>query len=155
MTLLPTDDHDALIGFYRQNDLEVSDSIVKDDCPVYSLLAFDGGTLDGGTLDGGTLAGAATLSQRHRQFVLDYVAVLPAYRRQSLGAQLTNALLEKAKALGAERVHIVTRNKPFFMSLGFFDGASGALELTKDCKDCGQYNVSCFPVEMIFEFLEV
>ncbi len=144
MTFTRIDSHDALIDFYRQNELEVSDSIVRDDRPVFSLTV----------MDGGTLAGAATLSKRRGQFVLDYVAVLPAYRRQKLGAMLVNALLNEAKALNAKRVHIVTRNKPFFQSLGFVQGESGALRLTKDCRDCEQYRTACFPIEMIYNFLE-
>lgn len=54
---------------------------------------------------------------------LGRIAVLKQYRGRHLGAEIVNALCEKAKALGAEKCELSAqcRVKEFYKSLGFLE----------------------------------
>lgn len=125
----------ALAAFYRASGLEVSEDISADNHPVSTLTAL---------LDG-ELVGAATLSERGGIMILDYIAVLPAYRRQRIGAELVARL-----TAGRGPVYLVARAPSFFRSLGFlpFTPPTGHPADTADCRDCPQYGKDCRPVPM-------
>lgn len=130
--------HNELYEFYKQNKLEVSLDILKEDGAVLSLIN------DG---DEEVLA-AATLSKREGYFILDYVAVSDALRGNGLGKKLVFEMIQNAKNLGADDVFISAKNYGFFKAIGFKEGAPKNLDLNKDCKGCSQYLKECKPVVM-------
>lgn len=130
--------HNALRGFYKENGLEVSEDISKQDNAVLSLVVDD---------ESGILA-AATLSKRNGNFILDYVAVFNALRGKNYGKKLVFEILNNAKEMGAKEVFISAKNYGFFKALGFKDGTPKNLDLNADCLDCEQYMNGCRPVVM-------
>ncbi len=131
-------DHNALYDFYRENGLEVSNDISKQDNAVLSLV----------NIEENNILAAATLSKRNGNFILDYVAVFDALRGKNYGKKLVFEILNNAKEMGAKEVFISAKNHGFFKALGFKDGTPKNLDLNADCLDCEQYMNGCRPVVM-------
>lgn len=83
----------------------------------------------------GKAAGCARMFCEEGQsaYHIGRVAVLKEYRKLHLGTEIMNALLEKAKELGADRAVLSAqcRVQPFYESLGF--EASGEIYLDEYC----------------------
>ena len=126
-------DHNSLIEFYRENGLEVSDDLIKDDGAVFSIRVAENGK---------TLA-AATLSYRLSVYILDYVAVDPDFRNNGLGEKAVTAVKLKAKELGADRLYITAKNPGFFKKIGFVNGSPDGVDMNADCIGCPEFNNGC------------
>ncbi len=138
-----TQDHNGLIPFYKDNGLEVSDDIVRDDGAVYSIKYI---------VDG-TVVSAATLSHRFGVYILDYVAVDPRHRRKGFGETAVRTVTEKAKALGADKLYITARNPEFFGRLGFKEGSPQGVDMNADCIGCPQFGNGCTKLPMYIDIV--
>ncbi len=138
MNFIETDDHNGLISFYRENGLEVSSDLVRDDGAVFSIKC----------VENGKIISAATLSRRFEVFILDYVAVDPQYRKKGLGESAVAEILLKAGQLGAKKVYITSKNPMFFKKLGFLEGSPEGVDMNADCVGCPQFNNGCTKLPM-------
>lgn len=69
---------------------------------------------------GGAVVGSAALEVYADGALLRSLAVDPALQRQGLGRRLTEATLEKARALGVTRIFLLTETAAdFFLRFGF------------------------------------
>ncbi len=140
--IVPTDDHESLNGFYADNGLEVTDDDPTDTSALKSWLLYDGGEF----------AGATTLAYRQGDFIIDGIAVDKDHRNGRLGTGLLKTALDEAKNRGADRVFLVARAPEFFRANGFVTVPRDKAPEFFECAECEQYNVSCFPEVMCFDF---
>ena len=138
MNFIETDDHNGLKSFYRENGLEVSCDLVRDDGAVFSIKC----------VENGKIISAATLSRRFEVFILDYVAVDPQYRKKGLGEKAVAEIISKAKQLGAKEVYITSKSPTFFKKIGFLEGAPKGVDMNADCVGCPQFNNGCTKLPM-------
>lgn len=134
-------EHNELVGFYRDNGLEVSNDIATEDGAVYSIKLCQNGRVQA----------AATLSLRFGVYILDYIAVDPKFRGRNLGALALNRILEKAKEMGADKLFITARNPHFFEHFGFKEGSPEGVDMNADCIGCPEYNNGCFKKPMYID----
>lgn len=134
-------DHNILKDFYRENGIEVSDDITRDDGAIFSI----------NCVEGGKIVSAATLSYRFGVFILDYIAVDPNHRKKGLGEKAVAAVKSKAKELGAEKVFITAKNPEFFKKIGFLEGSPDGVDMNADCVGCPQFNNGCTKLPMYIE----
>ena len=92
-----------------------------DNTAIHILLYFDSAP-----------AGTARMftEDNGKSYHIGRVAVLPQYRKNHLGAQIVNAICEKAKELGAEKCELSAqcRVKGFYKSLGFEESGEEYLD---------------------------
>ncbi len=141
MNFIKTADHNSLVGFYRQNGLEVSDDIAGDDGAVFSVKCVE---------DGAFLS-AATLSLRFGVYILDYIAVDPEFRRQGIGEKTVAEIIKKAEGLGADKVYLTARNPMFFEKIGFKEGSPNGVDMNADCVGCPQFGNGCRKLPMYID----
>ncbi len=134
-------EHNELVGFYRDNGLEVSNDIATEDGAVYSIKLCQNGRVQA----------AATLSLRFGVYILDYIAVDPKFRGRNLGALALNRILGKAKEMGADKLFITARNPYFFEHFGFKEGGPEGVDMNADCVGCPEYNNGCFKKPMYID----
>ncbi len=130
-------DHKALTPFYAKNGLEVSPDPTTDGA-FYSI-AKEADC---------KIVAAATLSRRNGVFVLDYIAVDPAFRGFGLGKTAFELIKQKAILSGAECIYITTKVPSFFEKLGFKYGEPKEIDLNAECHGCPQLKVTCHPKNM-------
>ena len=133
MNFSSVSDHNVLAKFYRENTLEVSDDILKDDGAIFSIKYESNGK---------TVA-AATLSFRFSVYILDYVAVESGFRKQGLGEQAVEIIKQKAKELGGDRLYITAKSPSFFKKIGFLEGSPKGVDMNADCIGCPEFNNGC------------
>ena len=144
MDIFEIKDHNSLFDFYEANNLEVSADISKDDNAIFSIAVFDNSRL----------IAAATSSLRKNYFILDYIAVLPEFRKKGLGGELLEKTIEKAKHLGAKNIYITAREPAFFKKYGFIKGSPNGMDMNAGCIGCPQYNTTCVSTPMVLKLGE-
>ncbi|NCA93525.1 GNAT family N-acetyltransferase [bacterium] len=97
--------------------------------------------------DGDALVGGITLSYRYDVMVLDYVAVLPEYRKRGIGGTLVDMALKTAKDKNIREVFLVTKAEGFFIKLGA-ERTDEHEELLSECHMCSRHKKECRPVLM-------
>ena len=141
--IIPTDDHESLNGFYAENGLEISEDDPTDTSALKSWRLFD---------ENGVFAGAVTLAFRQGDYIIDGIALAQDHRGQMLGTGLLKTALVDARDRGAERVFLVARAPEFFRANGFVTVPREEAPEFFECAGCDQYNVSCFPEVMRFDY---
>lgn len=141
MNFIETNDHNGLISFYRENGLEVSSDLVRDDGAIFSIKC----------VKDDKIISAATLSRRFEVFILDYVAVDPDHRKKGLGEKAVAEILSKAKQLGVKKVYITSKSPTFFKKIGFLKGSPEGVDMNADCVGCPQFNNGCTKLPMYIE----
>ncbi len=135
-------DHKVLAALYRDSGLEIGESWIEDDHPVYSVAARRGASL----------LGAATVSRRFDRLVLDYVAVKGEARGLGLGKRLTERCLAYAREAGESALWIAAREPEFYLHLNAEETEDTAL--LADCRQCPDYLRACRPKELVFYLKE-
>ena len=130
-----------LIPFYRENSLEVSNDIDAEDGAAVSIALRQNGKI----------TAAATLSYRFGVYILDYIAVDKSLRRNGVGTDILSEILNKARALGADKVYITAKSPEFFKSQGFFEGSPQGVDMNADCAGCPEYNNGCTKLPMVID----
>ncbi len=138
-----TDSHNSLISFYRDNGLEVSRDLVKEDGATVSVLLQN---------DSKILA-AATVSRRFGVYILDYIAVDNSFRKKDVGAEILGKILKEARLLGAEKVYLTAKAPEFFKSQGFSEGSPDGVDMNADCAGCPEYKNGCTKLPMVIALI--
>ncbi len=100
----------------------------------------------------GCLAGAILLVKRKDEYVLDSIAVAPAYRNNGLGKVLMEtALRETAEQLSGKNIYLVAKTPLFFKKFSFKAIDWQDVPQLFDCLTCPQYRSQCNPVPMLLK----
>lgn len=134
-----TEDYEKLVPFFIENELEFSEEE-----PVPTDLVKCWEITDGD----GKLIGGFVLAKREGEFIVDGIAIDPAYRKYGLGSVLLDNGIEEALKRGAKRIYLVARAPGFFKTHGFETVAREDAPDFFECLTCPQYGVSCHPEVM-------
>lgn len=134
-----TEDYEKLVPFFIENELEFSEEE-----PVPTDLVKCWEIIDGND----KLIGGFVLAKREGEFIVDGIAIDPAYRKYGLGSVLLDNGIEEALKRGAKRIYLVARAPGFFKTHGFETVAREDAPDFFECLTCHQYGVSCHPEVM-------
>lgn len=134
-----TEDYEKLVPFFIENELEFSEEE-----PVPTDLVKCWEIIDGND----KLIGGFVLAKREGEFIVDGIAIDPAYRKYGLGSVLLDNGIEEALKRGAKRIYLVARAPGFFKTHGFETVAREDAPDFFECLTCPQYGVSCHPEVM-------
>jgi len=140
--LMETDDYEALCALFIKNELEFS----KED-PVPTDLVKSWRLIDEGETPP-KLIGGIVLAKRQGEFIIDGIAVEPAYRELKLGKMLLDAAVSEVRALSGTGIFLVARAPGFFRTQGFENVPKEDAPLFFECLTCPQYSVTCNPEVM-------
>ena len=96
----------------------------------------------------GSLSAIGILALRESQYVLDGIAVDPAYRHLKLGSLILSKVIEETKRLGGKVLYLVAKAPNFFRANGFQTIDPEDAPNFFECKYCPQYGISCQPEVM-------
>ena len=89
------------------------------------------------------LIGGFVLARREGEFIVDGIAIDPAYRKCRLDRGVEETLKQ-----GGRRIFLVARAPEFFRKQGFVTVAREEAPNFFECLTCPQYGVSCHPEVM-------
>lgn len=141
------EEYDRLVEFSIKNDLEFTEEdkeeVDTDIIQCYKVTDKDD-----------KLIGCAILAVREDAFILDGIAVDPAYRNKKIGEAMLDEVIAEAKRRGGSSIYLVARAPGFFKKNNF-----KTLEVNPEdapnffeCKYCPQYMNSCHPEVMEYRF---
>lgn len=171
-----TNDYERLVPFFVANDLEFPDEedyevptdLVQcwkvtegrspeaaEDSAEYQAGAGvpEAGASEAGVEDtagGGRhrLIGGFVLAKRQGEFIVDGIAVDPAYRGEKIGKALLNLGISETMDRGGRRIFLVARAPEFFRKAGFVTVPREEAPNFFECLTCPQYGVDCHPEVM-------
>lgn len=135
-----TKDLDRLNRFFEMNGLESSEDNLNDDQLIAAWTATDPSTEN--------LVGALCLIKRRGYYIIDGIAVDPAFRKQGLGKSLIELALAEVKSLQINELYLVAKVPPFFSKLGFSEMPWPEAPPVFNCTNCPQYARNCHPEVM-------
>ena len=138
--IAPTDDYERLVPFFVENDLEFPD---EEDYEVPTDLVQCWKVTDGNRLIGGFV-----LAERQGEFIVDGIAVDPAYRKEKIGKALLDLGIAETVKRGGRRIFLVARAPGFFRKSGFVTVPREDAPNFFECLTCPQYGVDCHPEVM-------
>lgn len=94
------------------------------------------------------IVGGCVLCLREGEYIIDGIAVNPAYRKSDWGGKLLALALQEAKSRGAEAMYLVARAPGFFRKHGFETIEREEAPEFFECFTCPQYNKTCHPEVM-------
>ena len=148
-----TDDYDALVPFFIENELEFSEEEppVTEEIVKLWKIKEDSFDEEGDPFDS-RIIGGFVLAKRQGEFICDGIAVDPEYRMFGYGRDLLHKGIEEAKALGGSRMYLVARAPGFFAREGFTAVERSEAPEFFECFSCPQYGQGCNPEVMKLEF---
>lgn len=151
--LAVTEDYDALVPFFIENELEFSDDEPPIPEEIVKLWKITEDSFDeDGTPVESRLIGGFVLAKRQGEFICDGIAIDPEYRQFGYGKDLLEKGIEEAKSLGGERMFLVARAPGFFAKSGFVAVERADAPEFFECLTCPQYGVDCHPEVMRLDF---
>lgn len=167
-----TSDYERLVPFFVANDLEFpeeEDYEVPTDL-VQCWKVTEGGSAEpaedseayraGSEQDGGNatarhrLIGGFVLAKRQGEFIVDGIAVDPAYRGAKIGKALLDLGISETLSRGGSRIFLVARAPGFFRKSGFVTVPREEAPNFFECLTCPQYGVDCHPEVMRLDLEE-
>lgn len=153
-----TNDYERLVPFFVANDLEFPD---EEDYEVPTDLVqcwkvtegrFPEAAEDSAEYQAGAgrhrLIGGFVLAKRQGEFIVDGIAVDPAYRGEKIGKALLNLGISETMDRGGRRIFLVARAPEFFRKAGFVTVPREEAPNFFECLTCPQYGVDCHPEVM-------
>ncbi|MDI9471716.1 MAG: GNAT family N-acetyltransferase [Tissierellia bacterium] len=104
-------------------------------------------------MEDGELVGAATLGLREGHWVVDGIAVLPAYRKSKRGSRLLQKVVDEARNRGAARIWLVAKSPGFFEKEGFSYTDAEHSPPVFGCSHCDIRDITCHPRWMLKDLL--
>lgn len=141
--LMETDEYERLVKFFVENELEFDGDEEVDTDIIKTFKVVD---------DEDKLIGGAVLAMREGKYIIDGIAVDPAYRNQDIGGLMLSRVVEEIKKLGGHSLYLVARAPGFFRKKGFVEVNPEGAPNFFECKYCPQYRKTCFPEIMKLEF---
>lgn len=141
--LMETDEYERLVKFFVENELEFDGDEEVDTDIIKTFKVVD---------DEDKLIGGAVLAMREGKYIIDGIAVDPAYRNQDIGGLMLSRVVEEIKKLEGHSLYLVARAPGFFRKKGFVEVNPEGAPNFFECKYCPQYRKTCFPEIMKLEF---
>ncbi len=138
-----TTDIDKLNRFFEINGLESEEDAPRNCQMVAAWVATEPSTEN--------LAGALSLVKRGHYYIVDGIAVDPAFRKRGLGKALIELALAELKLLQVDEVYLVAKVPQFFSKLGFSELPWPDAPPVFECTSCPQYNNTCHPEAMVLD----
>lgn len=139
VTLMRTDEYERLVKFFVDNELEFDGDEEVDTDIVECFKIVD---------PEDNLLAAAVLAKREGEFIIDGIAVDPAFRKFGLGKILLNKVKAEVENLGGDSIALVARAPEFFRKNEFKTVDPNTAPNFFECKQCPQYQKTCFPEVM-------
>ena len=135
-----TEDYEALVPFFIENDLEFTEDepVPTDIIKCWRIVTGDEEKLIGGFV----------LAKREGEFIVDGIAIDPDYRKYKLGKALLDKGIEETLKLGGKRIFLVARAPGFFRKSGFVTVPREEAPNFFECLTCPQYGIDCHPEVM-------
>lgn len=137
--LAETEEYERLVQFFVVNELEFDGDEEVDTDIVRCYKVTD---------DKDALVGAAVLAMREGRYIIDGIAVDPAFRKENIGRALLEAILKEVRRRGGDAIYLVARAPGFFRRNGFTTIDPEDAPNFFECKYCPQYQKNCFPEVM-------
>lgn len=136
-----TDEYVKLVEMFIRNELEFAEDDPLDTTDIVQCWeAVD---------DNGQLMAGCVLAKREGEYIIDGIAVEPAYQKTGIGAQILNTVIQYLKGVQATKLYLVARAPGFFKTQGFQAIARENAPEFFECFGCPQYQVTCFPEVMV------
>lgn len=133
-----TEDYEALVPFFIENELEFSE---EDPVPTDIVKCW-------AAEDDGRLIGGFVLAKREDEFICDGIAVDQEYRKMELGRAMLRLGIEETIKEGGRRMYLVARAPGFFRREGFERVEREDAPNFFECLTCPQYGKTCHPEVM-------
>lgn len=135
-----TQRHELFTDFYKSAGLEIDAQWIKECCPVFSVAVYEDGVF----------RGAAAVSARFGEIILDYIAVTQDSRGRGTGSFLVRKCLELCRSMGCAELLLAARVPLFFKALGAVETSQHDAVLLGECRQCPDYMRGCEPKQMKF-----
>lgn len=128
-------DNESLINFYIENGLEFDKSKKYFGTNIKSFAL----------IENGKVIGAVSISIYKGKNYIEALAVDIKYRDRGYGKLLVKKAIEKMK----KPVYTISKVDNFFLKNGFIYSNEELID--KECKNCSEYNVTCFPKVVVYK----
>lgn len=137
VTVKPIESPDDVMELFLRSDLEMTED--EFDTRVF-LKGYEAKN------EKGEVIGGCALTEQDGHFIINGIAVDPAYRKTGVASEMLARTTEDARALGAEEIILVARAPGFFRKNGYENVPDPDIpEGLFDCQSCPQYRQRCFP----------
>lgn len=128
-------DNKSLINFYIKNGLEFDESKGYFGINVKSFAL----------IENEKIIGAVTISIYKNKSFIEALAVDKKYRGKGYGRTLLEKAIEKLE----RPIYTISKADEFYLKNGFvYDDAD---LIDEECKNCNEYNITCFPKVIIYK----
>ena len=128
-------DSSLLMDFYDENDIDFAENIQYFGTEPKSYALFDGDIL----------VGSITISKYRNVNYLEALAINKPYRKKGYGKLLLDKVINELHA----PLYALSKNDDYFFKNGF--KYTNVDLISKECKICSEYLVTCFPRAMVHE----
>lgn len=127
--------HNKLIKFYKNNGIEIDNNNGYVFKPKVSYIIEENENL----------VGAITFSDFENGILIEAIAVLENRRNNGIGKKLIKKVMDEN-----DRIFLVSKVSNYFENLGF-KVTNKYNDLLNRCKNCENFETTCFPKVMIYE----
>lgn len=128
-------DNECLINFYIENGLEFDESKKYFGINIRSFAL----------IKNGEIIGAVSISIYKGKSFIEALAVDKNYRNKKLGKLLVKKAIEELE----KPIYTISKANEFYLKNGFVYSNEDLID--KECKNCREYNVTCFPKVVVYE----
>lgn len=128
-------DNESLINFYIENGLEFDENKKYFGINIRSF-AF---------VEKEKVIGAVSISIYKGKSFIEALAVDKNYRNKKLGELLVKKAIEELE----KPIYTISKANEFYLKNGFVYSNEDLID--KECKNCREYNVTCFPKVVVYE----
>ena len=128
-------DNDSLINFYIENGLEFDENKKYFGINIRSFAL----------VEKEKVIGAVSISIYKGKSFIEALAVDKNYRNKKLGKLLVKKAIEELE----KPIYTISKANEFYLKNGFVYSNEDLID--KECKNCREYNVTCFPKVVVYE----
>lgn len=128
-------DNESLINFYIENGLEFDENKKYFGINIRSFAL----------VEKEKVIGAVSISIYKGKSFIEALAVDKNYRNKKLGKLLVKKAIEELE----KPIYTISKANEFYLKNGFVYSNEDLID--KECKNCREYNVTCFPKVVVYE----
>lgn len=128
-------DNESLINFYIENGLEFDENKKYFGINIRSFAL----------VEKEKVTGAVSISIYKGKSFIEALAVDKNYRNKKLGKLLVKKAIEELE----KPIYTISKANEFYLKNGFVYSNEDLID--KECKNCREYNVTCFPKVVVYE----
>ena len=127
-------DNECLIKFYIENGLEFDENRKYFGSNIRSFAC----------VKNEKVIGAVSISIYKGKSFIEALAVDKNYRRKRIGGSLVKKAIKELE----KPIYTISKANEFYLNNGFVYSNKDFID--KECKNCSEYDVSCFPKVMVY-----